>query len=132
MKYVFSFALLTALLMALSCHKDREVLFQKKTDKVTVTVSTSGKSLAKGVNTLGITIVDRAGVPVSNAAINVRYFKTGSGAQHDRSTPAFPEDGFYRLLVDLDASGEWNFEIHVLPEDYKSPAIDFVFEAQVP
>lgn len=119
--------------LLLSCNRQPEVLYQKKINNVTATVTSDGKSLVKGNNMLKISLVDSSGAPVSNAMVHVRFFnKPGPGRmQLDISTPASPDDGSYGFVADFMEAGEWNFEIHISRRETGEPPIDLSFKVDV-
>lgn len=125
--------LLAVSTITVSCKKAPGFQYVKKSGGVSITISTSGKALVKGVNDLKISIVDSSGRPVPNAMVDVRYFSAfvPGRPQLDVSSPAMPKGDAYSLKAEIPAAGEWNFEIHITRPETKEPPADASFKAEI-
>ena len=88
---------------------------KKAAGKYQVTLKVGSYPLVKGNNTVAVEVADKAGNPVTNAKVSVRYYMPAMPGMAPMSYTAQPvlKGREYGLTADIPMEGGWRFEVSV-------------------
>ncbi len=110
-KYSVIVVALFAVAVLAGCSKG--YVSQKIAGDVVITVKADRYPLVKGDNDLSVTVTDKAGKPVTDAAVVVRFYMPPMPgmAPMDNTIQAVAKGDHYELVVNAPMEGGWKMEV---------------------
>lgn len=93
-------------------------------------VSVTGLPYKTGKNEMNLIVLDRKGLPLSDAVVSVALSRPATNAQ-DRTYPARRgKDGHYRVSVDFPQFGYWDVRIKVKQKGDECSFVEKIYAGQ--
>lgn len=120
----------TVIIVLMGCVKAYES--QKWVDDLVIKISAGKYPLIKGDNSLLISVADKSGNAVTNAAVDVRYYMppmAGMAPMEFRAQPVLKENS-YVLTANIPMEGGWKLEVSVTRPDRPVVSATFNLDAR--